>query len=103
MNDLVATEVRDMRAPAALPRANGELVFDAPWQRRVLGMAIATTDAIGVEWDEFRARLVAAIEAVPDRPYYESFTAALEALVTDLDLVSRDELDQRAGQPVDET
>jgi hypothetical protein len=103
VNDLVTSEVREMPAPAALPRANGELVFDAPWQGRVLAMAVTTVDALGLEWDEFRTRLIAAIAAQPERHYYESFTAALEALVTDFDVASAGELDARAGQCVNET
>jgi hypothetical protein len=60
-------------------------------------MAVTTVDALGLEWDEFRTRLIAAIAAQPERPYYESFTAALEALVTDFDVASAGELDARAG------
>ena len=75
---LVAPEVRDL-----LPRQNGELVFDAPWQGRVLAMAVGVVDSLGLEWDDFRQRLIAAIEANPDRPYYESWTVALEGLVHD--------------------
>ena len=76
MSDLVSPEVRDL-----LPRQNGELVFDAPWQGRVLAMAVGAVDALGLEWDDFRQRLIAAIAADPDRPYYESWTVALEQLV----------------------
>ena len=32
---------RSMEGQAALPRKNGELVFDEPWQGRVFGMAVA--------------------------------------------------------------
>jgi hypothetical protein len=103
VNDLVSSEVREMPGTAALPRANGELVFDAPWQGRVLAMAVTTVDALGVEWDEFRTRLIAAIADAPDRPYYESFTVALEALVTGFGVASIDELDTRAGHCVNET
>ena len=45
-------------------------------------------ESLGVDWDEFRQRLIAAIAADPDRPYYDSWTAALEALVTDFDLAT---------------
>ena len=73
---MIDPHVRDL-----LPRQNGELVFDAPWQGRVLAMAVALVDALDLEWDDFRRRLIAAIAADPDRPYYESWTAALEDLV----------------------
>jgi hypothetical protein len=68
--------VRDL-----LPRENGELVFDAPWQGRVLAMAVGVVDHLGLDWDDFRTRLIAAIAEDPDRPYYESWTAALQSLV----------------------
>jgi nitrile hydratase accessory protein len=81
-----------MGGPAALPRANGELVFEAPWQGRAFGMAVATVDRLGIDWEEFRRRLVAAIDAEPERPYYESWVAALEALLIDHDIVSGEEI-----------
>ena len=84
--ELVIPEVREMDGPAALPRTNGELVFEAPWQGRVLGLAVGLVQQQGLEWDEFRQRLIAAIADDPERPYWESWTAALEALVADLGL-----------------
>jgi hypothetical protein len=68
-----------------LPRRNGELAFDAPWQGRVFGLAAAVVDhAFGGDREPFRRRLVAAIAAEPERPYWESWTVALEALVASL-------------------
>ena len=78
MSDLVAAEVAEM-----LPRQNGELVFDAPWQGRVLAMAVGVVRELGLEWDDFRQRLIAAIADDPDGPYYDSWTVALESLVHD--------------------
>ena len=75
---MIDPSVRDM-----LPRQNGELVFEAPWQGRVLAMAVAVVDALDLEWDDFRRRLIAAIADDPDRPYYESWTLALEGVVHD--------------------
>jgi nitrile hydratase accessory protein len=84
MSDLaVDPRVADMRGRAALPRSNGELVFDAPWEGRAFAMALGLVDALGLEWDEFRARLIAEIDAQPDRPYYESWLAAVERLAHD--------------------
>jgi hypothetical protein len=98
MSDLVTDYVRSMPGAAALPRANGELVFDAPWEGRMLGTAIGVVEHLGVDWDEFRQRLIAAIAADAERPYYESWTAALEALVTDFDLASAADIAQRAAR-----
>jgi nitrile hydratase accessory protein len=98
MNDMVRPEVQRMAGAAALPRQNGELVFDAPWQGRVLGMALALVQQRGLDWDEFRRRLIAAIDADPTRPYYESWTAALRDLVVDLGVADAQELDTRAAR-----
>ena len=76
-----------------LPRDNGELVFDAPWQARALAIAVTLTEQLGLPWDEFRHRLMAAIADDPDRPYYESWGLALESLVLSLELASPDALD----------
>lgn len=82
----VLPEARDMAGPEALPRDNGELVFAAPWEGRVFGTALALVDRLGLPWDRFRRHLIAAIEADPDRRYYESWVAALDALVDELDI-----------------
>jgi nitrile hydratase accessory protein len=96
--ELVRPEVQRMAGVAALPRQNGELVFDAPWQGRVMGMALALVQQRGLDWDEFRTRLIAAIDADPARPYYESWTAALTELVVDLGVTSESDLDLRAAR-----
>ncbi len=68
-----------------LPRRNGELVFDAPWQSKVFALAAAVVDhAFGGDREPFRQELINAIAAEPRRPYWESWTAALEALVETL-------------------
>jgi hypothetical protein len=65
-----------------LPRRNGELVFDAPWQSTVFALAVAVVDhAFRGDREPFRQRLIAAIAADPGRPYWESWTTALEDLV----------------------
>ena len=68
-----------------LPRRNGELAFDAPWQSTVFALAAAVVDnAFGGDREPFRQQLIKAITAEPDRPYWESWTTALEALVEGL-------------------
>lgn len=93
---MVRPDVQRMSGTASLPRDNGELVFDAPWQGRVLAMALAVVEERGLEWDDFRRRLIAAIEADPRRPYYESWTVALTDLVVDVGIVTDDEVAARA-------
>lgn len=68
-----------------LPRRNGELAFDAPWQSTVFALAAAVVEhAFGGDREPFRRQLIEAIAAQPDRPYWESWTTALEALVETL-------------------
>ena len=68
-----------------LPRRNGELAFDAPWQSTVFALAAAVVDhAFGGDREPFRQQLIGAIAADPGRPYWESWTTALEALVETL-------------------
>ena len=81
---------------ASLPRDNGELVFEAPWQARALAIAVALVERLGLPWDEFRHRLMAEIAKDPLRPYYESWGAALESMVIDLDLATAAALDAAA-------
>ncbi len=54
--------------------------FTEPWQARAFAMAVVAAERMGVDWDEFRDRLKAAVAARPDQPYYESWLDALEQL-----------------------
>ena len=68
-----------------LPRRNGELAFEAPWQSTVFALAAAVIEhALGGDREPFRQQLIQAIAADPGRPYWESWTAALEALAPTL-------------------
>jgi nitrile hydratase accessory protein len=77
----------------SLPRDNGELVFDAPWQARALAIAVAVVERLDLPWDAFRRRLIASIAEDPQRPYYESWSKALESLMLDLDIATNAALD----------
>jgi len=72
--------------PADVPRSNGELLFEFPWESRAFGLAVALADSGALGWDDFRAELVRAIgERDPEAPYryYEYWLIALErALVS---------------------
>lgn len=68
--------------PEDLPRRNGELVFDAPWESRAFGLAAAYLEASGQGWDAFRPHLISAIAELPaSTPYYEAWVAALDRLI----------------------
>ena len=89
--------------------ANGELVFDAPWQSRVFGIARTLCENGMYEWDEFRACLIASIDDWARREgggeyrYYDLFLSALTTLlaakgiVLECDLVHRS--DELAARP----
>ncbi|HEV2310177.1 MAG TPA: nitrile hydratase accessory protein [Acidimicrobiia bacterium] len=83
MSDTFADDVATMTGADALPRANGELLFDAPWEGRAVALAVVLVERLGVPWDRFRRHLMAAIAEQPDRPYYESWAAALEAFTVE--------------------
>ena len=87
-----------LQGELALPRKNGELVFEAPWEGRAFGMAVALTESGPLEWEEFRRRLVEEIRSEPERRYYEQWLAAFEALVTDAGLLTREQLERRAAE-----
>ena len=78
----------------SLPRENGELVFDAVWQARAWAIAVAVVERLGLPWDAFRHRLMASIAEDPHRPYYESWTKALESLVVAESLATAAALDE---------
>ena len=72
----------------APPMANGELMFDAPWQGRVFGIARVLCEQQYYSWDEFRESLIACIRRWDethreDDPYayYDHFLTALSELL----------------------
>ena len=88
--------------PAAPPRQNGELVFAAPWESRVFGLAAALRDRGLFDWDEFRAALIAEIadwerqrEPAEEWSYYARWQAALERLLGQKGVCSPSELEAR--------
>src|SRR6185295_3597314 len=84
----------------ALPRRNGELVFEAPWESRAFGVAVALHDAGAIDFERFRTFLVAEIGEHEDdadgRAYYEHWLDALQRVVLEQGVVSEAELDARA-------
>jgi hypothetical protein len=86
-------EVALMTGPGALPRDNGELVFAAPWEGRAVAIAVTSVQRLGLQWDEFRLRLIDAIGEDPARPYYESWVVALEAMLVAHGVATAGELD----------
>jgi nitrile hydratase accessory protein len=89
----------------ALPRSNGELLFETPWQSRMFGAAVALQRRGALDVEEFRAELIEEIQtwqrshdpADEGWAYYERWQAALERVLAQRGLVATTELDARAA------
>jgi len=92
----------DADGPAAPPRANGELVFEHPWQSRVFATTMALCDAGAITYDAFRDRLIAEIgrRSGTDEvdAYWASWQDALEGLLAELGLCDDELLTRRARE-----
>ena len=99
MSRRVDPRVAAMPGEVALPRQNGELVFEAPWQGRAFGLGVALCDRGTWSWSEFQGGLIETIGSgtgrETDRSYYEHWLAALERLLVDKGLATREEIEQR--------
>lgn len=96
--------VEDLGDDLAVPRKNGELVFEAPWEGRVFGMAVALSDHQCYAWDAFRDRLAAEIAAAEKHGdgsgYYERWLASFERLLLETGALTAEELDARTAEYV---
>lgn len=95
-------ELEDRIAP---PMANGEVVFEAPWQSRAFGMARTLCERGLYDWDEFRVCLIDEIDAwershddADEYEYFDRFLAALTKLLAAKGLCGAEELDGRADE-----
>ena len=91
-----------MDGSAALPRKNGELLFEEPWQGRAFGMAVALHEQGIYGWEEFRHALIARIAAVEARGgpfgYYQVWLATFEELLAKKGLVTPEEVEETTCQ-----
>ncbi len=94
-----ASLIQNMDGPAAVPRNNGELVFDEPWQGRIFGMAVALHGQHFYDWQDFQHELIAQTaraEAEGEASgYYDRWLATFERLLAQKGLVLPDELQDR--------
>ncbi len=102
-------EAKILRAlrQTALPLENDKPVFGSPWESRAFSVAMVLHDrGVFSDWEEFRSRLIAEIAdwerrnqgEVEGWSYYERWLAALEKLVVEKGILSRQEIDARAGE-----
>jgi nitrile hydratase accessory protein len=102
MTNEPSQEVTGMEGAEALPRSNGELVFDAPWEGRAFGIAVNLNQQGLYPWRAFRDGLVREIgtaEAGGDSDtYYERWLATLEKLLVDQGILTPDEIARRTEE-----
>ena len=102
MAQTIEREVTNITGVTALPRSNGELVFESPWGGRAFGVTVALTNAGLCKWKEFNSIFIEHIAMAENSgdlsTYYQRWLAALEELAVDKGLVSPKELEQRIQQ-----
>lgn len=80
--------------------------FEAPWQARAFGLAVALQDREDRDWKEFHRRFVrrinevdpASMQADVEGTYYERWLESLETLLLEEGLVTEDELVRRQAE-----
>lgn len=90
--------ISSMQGPIAVPRTNGELLFDAPWQSRAFGMAVSLSKAGVFPWDAFRRELARAIAEQGQlgvAGYYHRWLDALEMVLLERKVIDPNALHQR--------
>ncbi len=107
MAETVNQRIAAMDEQIALPRQNGELVFEAPWEARAFGLAVALHESGLYPWRDFSQELAIEIATAEHKgissSYYERWLASLEKLVIAQGTITREELDAvTAQQALDE-
>ncbi len=85
---LARSDIAEMQGQTSLPRKSGEMVFHNEWEKRAFSMAVSLAEQGLYEWSEFQEQLIIAVAEAekddpenPSRGYYESWLAAMEALL----------------------
>ena len=73
-------------------------MFAEPWEAQAFAMAVKLHEAGVFTWGEWAQTLGAELRSSPERPYYESWLAALERLAEAKGLMTAEErLDRKAA------
>ena len=100
MDQVVDEVVSKMPEDVALPRKNGELVFDSPWEARAFGLAVALHEKGAFEWKLFSQTLAEEIATAESRgeasTYYERWLRTLRRVTTRQDLLADEEIADRS-------
>jgi nitrile hydratase accessory protein len=107
MAGTIDQHIANMDEEIALPRKNGELVFEALWEARAFGLAVALNENGLYPWPEFSQELATEIASAEQSgissSYYERWLASLERLAIAKGMITREEFDaQTAKQALDE-
>jgi len=98
----VDERIANMDEGIALPRSNGELLFEAPWEARAFGLAVALNEAGIYPWGDFSRRLatqIASEEAnASPSTYYERWLATLQSIVIANGLVTPAEIEAEMAE-----
>lgn len=91
--------------PYRPPMANGEVVFDEPWQARTFAMAVALAEQGIFKWAEFQKALITRVGHADashtddaDYRYFDHFAGALTDLLGGLSVVGSDALNERTDE-----
>lgn len=91
----------------ALPRSNGELIFDAPWQGRLFGLVVQMCKSGIFEWDEFKKHLIDVIgeseslgmtDVCDPAVYYRQFGEAFTRLAVEKQFLHEAGLEDRVRE-----
>jgi len=97
----------DRAVAGSLPRKNGELVFESPWESRAFGMAVVMNEKGVYQWEEFRDRLIERVgrraqegmsSSEPPTHYYEDWLSAFESLLVARGMIEPEELAARVKE-----
>lgn len=64
----------------SVPERQPERPFAAPWEAQIFALTVKLNEAGVFSWSEWTAVLGAELAAAPERPYYESWLAAVEKI-----------------------
>ena len=99
MSDSVDRAIAEMEDSIQLPRQNGELVFESPWEARAFGIAVALSEAGQFPWRDFGSALASEIkhaeDVQEDSAYYERWVTAMRALLIEKGVLSEAEIEAK--------
>ena len=82
----------DLAALPGLPRDVEGPVFAEPWQAQAFAMTVLLHERGAFAWSEWTETLGREIAAAPERPSYEAWLEALEAILAAKGVAERTEL-----------